>query len=716
MRKTRMNASFVRRALNSARWLSQGSRLARLTALLLLMLSLLGSLAEARVTRLQITSREVVADGLPFGPSGPYEKLRGRVLFEVDPEDPRNAVVFDLDKAPRNKRGMVEFSADLFILKPVDMKKGNGGLFFEVENAGNKLSLPFMNDAPPDSNNNNPSTAYDFGNGFLLRQGYTLAWVGWDVSNPPGNDRLTVQFPIALEDGEPITGLIITEVANEGGPTRPLRYEAISTDQAVAEAELRMRPSDSFRPPIAGVPDGVVIPRRQWSFARCPDGPPGTPSPRDVCLAGGFQTNRVYQLIYRATKSPVSGLGLVTTRDFVSFLRHASADEAGNPNPVRGITATLSYGGSRSGKYLRDFLYQGFNEDEHGRPVFDGVWVHVTGARKPMINYRFGAPDPGSTQHAFRFKPEDNFPRTYTIRKDPVTGRTDGILKRPASDPKVFHVTSSYEYWQAWCSLVDTDEDGTVDLGQPDHVRRYLFSSTQHSVRKGARPDYGAGTCQQLSNPTHPGVLARALLVALDQWVREGAEPPPSRVPRIDDGTLVPPDQASTGFPSIPGVAYNGLHNASGERYLGPRVRGNRGVVDPDYLIPLVLSQHRVLMPKVDAIGNEIGGIRHPLVEAPLATLTGWNLRRPEFTEGDLCNLIGMMICLPRTRVEGLAAGDPRPSLEELYGDHAGYVTAVAWAALNLWAQRLMLLEDVFQTIGEADEQGLEGCWRYLQP
>jgi hypothetical protein len=285
-------------------------------------------------------------------------------------------------------------------------------------------------------------------------------------------------------------------------------------------------------------------------------------------------------------------------------------------------------------------------------------------------------------------------------------------LKRPATDPKVIHTVSSLEYWQFRASLVDTDEDGTRDIDQPDNARRYLFSSTQHGTDKGAPPTKGIRNqqCQQLSNPTHTGVLARALVVALDKWVSDGTEPPDSRVPRIDNGTLVPSDQESTGFPDIPAgptwdlVNYNGLFNASGEQDFGPGVQGKRGVIDADHLIPGVLSVHRVLVPKVDAIGNDVAGIRHPFVESPIATLTGWNLRTPAFTDGDLCDLNGMMIPLPKTEADRRNSGDSRPSLEALYGDHNAYVLAVAHAAINLWAQRLMLLEDVFQTIQEAND------------
>ena len=679
---------------------------------LLLTLSLLVPLAEARVARIEITSSELLADGMPFGKTGPYEKLRGTVFFEVDPADLRNAVVFDLDKAPTNTAGNVEFSADMFILKPVNMQKGNHGLFFEVNNRGNKISATLMNDTPPGTNNNNPTTAGDVGNGFLMRQGFTIAWVGWGADIAPGNNRLTVQFPIAMEAGAPITELILTEFSdrNFGGGTPftlPLSgspafksYEAVSTDQAVAMAELRMRPSDSPRPSAPDIPTGVVVPPSQWSFANCPSGPPGTPSTTHICVAGGFQNNMVYQLVYKATKSPVMGLGYVTSRDFVSFLRYATVDDAGNPNPAAGMTTVLCQGISSSGMYYRDYLFQGFNEDEQGRRVCDGVNIHIPGVQKLFLNYRFAQPNPFTVQHRERYVPDTNFPRTYAVRQDPLTGLMDGILKRPATDPKVMHTDTGTEYWQFRSSLVDTDEEATVDLVQPANVRRYLFSSTQHFSAKGAVPTFGVGNrqCQQLSNSTSNGVIARALLVALDEWVRLGMEPPDSRVPRFADGTLVPTDQV--GFPNTPGVTYNGLFNASGERDFGPRVSGNAGVIDN--LIPPVLSVHRVLVPKVDAIGNDIAGIRQPIVEVPVATLTGWNLRRTEFTDGDLCDLTGMTVSLHRTQAERLAAGDPRPSLEELYGNHGGYVSQIGAAAQNLKAQRLMLQEDVARVIEEA--------------
>ncbi len=667
------------------------------------------AIADARVTRIEISSRQPIAAGAVFGSAGEYEILRGTVFFEVDSAESHNAFVFDLDKAHRNSRGRVEFAADMVILKPVDLQKGNGALLAEVANRGNKTIFAGVNDAAPGMNGNNPTTAADVGNGFLLRRGYTLVWVGWSAGITTGADRLTARFPVAMQDGQPIRGRVMNIYwdAQFGGGmpfTLPLSanptfegFESISTDPVVAHAELRTRQSDSFQASGPEIPEGTLVPSSQWSFARCPNGPPGIPSPNDICLAGGFQNDRVYELVYTAVNSPISGLGYVTTRDFVSFLREAAVDDTGAVNPVAGISRTLCYGVSISGQYLRDYIYQGFNVDEQGKRVCDGAFIQGAGAQKTALNYRFATnpnASPLRSQHAGRNTPETNFPRTYAVRPDPLTGRIDGILKRPATDPKVMHVDSSTEYWQRRASLLDTDEDGRMETIDPTNVRRFLTSGTQHMTVNGALPNFGVGNrqCQQLSGTLHRGALQRSLLVLLDEWVRSGSEPPASRVPRLSDETLVAPSQSTTGFPVIPGVMFSGVLNGSGDRDFGPAVMGNSGNIEN--LWARILSRHRLLVPRVDAAGNDLAGLRHPFVEAPVATLTGWNLRRPEFTAGDLCDGNGMTVPLSRTRAERLADGDARPSLEELYGDQAGYVSKVTNSAQNLREAGFLLQED----------------------
>jgi len=691
-----------------------------LAAILAAVVATLTPSADARLVRLDIAKREIVAAGQSFGAAGPYEKLTGTAHFEADPADERNARVFDLRNSPLNAGGKLEFSADMVILKPVDMAKGSGTLFYEVNNRGRKIAFGRLHDTSSKANMNDPMSPEDFGNGFLLKRGYVVAWVGWGADIAPGDNRLTVNFPVAVDlAGKPLTQRILTEFSDRNfngampttlplsGGTAFKSYAAVDVDKAKAEAELWVVASDSPRPSGAQIPRGDRVPEDEWAFANCPAGWPGEPSVTDICLKSGFRNDRNYHLIYRATGSPVMGLGYLTSRDFVSFLRNAKADDAGNPNPVAGIDTTLCQGISSSGMYMRDFLYQGFNEDEQGKRVCDGTHIHVAGVQKLYLNYRFAQPNPFTQQHRERYVPDTNFPHQYGVRGNPKTRIPDGILKRPSSDPKVIHSDTSNEYWQFRASLTGTTEGGRIDLTEVPRVRRYLLSSLQHGSFKGDAPHYGIGNrqCEQLSNPVHPGPLLRALTVALDEWVRKGIAPPATRVPRIDDGTLVAPEALA--WPKIPNVKYAGLFNASAERNFGDRVMGNAGVIEK--LFPDIVYPHRVLVPQVDAIGTDMAGIRHPFVEAPTATVLGWNTRRPEFGGDDLCDLLGSMIPLPKTRAEGDAAGDPRPSLQELYGDWDGYVKKVEAAARKLQAERLMLPEDVEMVVREA---GQSEAWK----
>jgi hypothetical protein len=690
----------------------------------LLALAMLPALdAHARLTRLQVLEREVVADGQPFGSAGAYERLTGIAHFEVDPRDPRNRVIFDLDRAATNAAGRVEFSADMVILKPVDMSRASGTLFFEVNNRGRKVSFGRMHDTPSDANMNRPTAPRDFGNGFLLKRGYVIAWVGWGADVAPGDNRLTVTFPIARRDGQAIAERILTEFGdrnfNAGTPTTlPLSggpafksYPAVSTNIQAAEAELWATPSDSPHPSGPDIPRGRPIADSDWAFAACPDGWPGTPSSTDICLRAGFQNHLNYHLIYRTTDSPVMALGYATSRDFVSFLRFEARDDAGTPNPVAGLGTTLCQGISSSGMYYRDYLYFGFNEDERGRRVCDGMHIHVPGAQRLFLNYRFAQPNPFTQQHRERYIPDVNFPVTYGIARDPLTGREDGLLKRPATDPRIVHTDTSNEYWQFRASLLGTDADGTRDIDDPPNVRRYLLSSMQHGWFRGDAPNRGLGDrqCVHPVNPTHAGILLRALVVALEDWVKTAKPPPPSRVPRITDGTLVRPEALA--WPGIPGAPYPALYNGSGERDFGPRTRdanghrANAGVIDK--LFPDILSTHAILVPQVDRVGNDLAGVRHPFVAVPLSTLTGWNLRTPEFGGDDLCDLLGSTLPLPGSAAQARQAGDGRPSVQELYKDQADYIRKLTEAARALQRDGLMLPEDVEATVREAQEHNL---------
>ncbi len=673
---------------------------------------LLSFSAQARLTRLVVETREIVAEGNSFGLAGPYEKLSGTAYFEVDPVLDANRVIFDLDKAPLNTQRRVEFAADMVILKPVDMRNSRQLLFFEVNNRGRKIAFGRLHDTAADANMNDPATARDFGNGFLMQRGYVIAWVGWGADIAAGDHRLTVRFPIAAENGKPVDEKIFTEFGDRnfngatpytlplsGGPAFN-SYAAISTDGAAADATLEEVFSDSPAPGAASVTRGTPIAGTDWSFAHCPNGPPGIPSTTDICLKSGFQNDRNYHLSYRATGSPVMGLGYATTRDFVSFLRHQDKDDAGNPNPVAGIRTVLCQGISSSGMYLRDFLYQGFNADEQNRRVCDGAHVHVAGSQKLYLNYRFAQPNPFTQQHRERYVPDTNFPRMYLARPDPLSGKPDGVLKRPQTDPKLIHSDTSNEYWQFRASLTLTDESGSADLAESPLVRRYLLSSLQHGSFKGDAPHYGIANrqCEQLSNSTHPGPLLRALTVALEEWVIDGRSPPEEQIPRVADATLVAATRIA--LPHVPGLTFKALYNGTGEKDFGSRVKSNAGFTDR--VPPIILKNHIVLLPQVDEVGNDRPGIRHPFVEVPVATLLGWNTRRSEFGGPDLCDLLGSTVPLARTALDARMRQDPRPSVTELHGTHQGYVRGVREAAQRLVDQRLMLPEDAEAIASEA--------------
>jgi hypothetical protein len=685
---------------------------------------LLSAGAEARITRIEVTSVESPTfGGTAFGSVGPYEKLRGKMYGEVDPANPVNAVIFNLHKAPLNAGGMVEYATDFLMLKPVDMSKGNGKIFYTINNRGN-TGVRSLTDST--TGGNNPTTAGDGGNGFTMRQGYALVDAGWEGDVLPGNFRLTADYPVATDGGATITAPILVEfhdrytndarIAANGRVSLPLSgsldfasYESISTDQAVAGAELRVRFSDSARPGTADIPAGVVIPTGQWSFARCSKDPvtgviTSVPSTTDICLPAGFSLDAVYQLIYTAKNPRVMGLGYAVTRDVGSFLRNQTADDFGNPNPLAlsgsstGITNMYGQGVSSTGMYVRDFIYQGFNEDEQHRKVFDAMWTQIPGGHKLYLNYEFGQPNPFSVQHRDRYVPDTSFPTNYGVMTDPLTGLTDGILKRPATDPILIHMDSSNEYWGFRSSLVTTDGLGH-DIALPDNVRNYFMSSQQH----GPAAVPVKGICQQLNNPLPRGALLRAVLVALDEWVTEGIRPPKSRFPRVKTHTLVPPDQASTGFPSIPGVVYHGLVNASGVRDFGPLVSVNRGLVTLNPPVAMPGGEHVILVAKVDKDGNDIAGVRVAQLEVPIATYTGWNTRAAGFSEGDQCDLNGMYLPFAKTKAERLANGDPRKSLEERYKTHDKYVNQVGKAARQLRKERFLLQEDVERIVAAAE-------------
>lgn len=667
---------------------------------------------EARVVRFVVEQQRSFAGGMAFGTTGPYERLDGTAYMEVDPNDPLNAVIVNLDKAPRNARGMVEFSAPFFILKPVDLARGNHKIFYGVNNRGNKQTLGYFNFVPSGPGINNPLTAADAGDGFLMRLGYTVVDAGWQGDVAAGNNRLFPNFPIAVQaDGSPIVAAVRIEYSDRTIPlagTFTLTLEGSPNFTSYPTADMDPAHSTlTVRDTVSG--PKVPISSDRWGFGRCPTGQGSlVPSPTDICLFDGFRADKLYELIYPAKSPMVMGLGYAVTRDIGSFLRYQTQDDVGNPNPLArsattvGIRRAYTFGSSSTGMYQRDFLFLGFNGDESHRKVFDGLWIHKPGTHRLYANVEFADPNTYSRQDDRHDFLSASFPPlSHAVTTDPISGIHDGLVKRPATDPLVFQSDTGNEFWEMQASLYLADSLGRP-VPVPDNVRLYLLSSFQHG---GNNPPAtfpgGRGMCQNPTNPNYHGPTVRALLMALDAWADQGVKPPKSEVPDVRNGTLVSLAEAREAFPAIPGVQFPAVLNELDLLNYGPEFGSEGGRLT---LLPPVLGpSYTVLVPQVDKDGLDRAGIRPMQIRVPLGTNTPWNLRAPGRREGNLCALSGSFIPFATTKAERLAAGDPRKSLEERYKDHDGYVKAVKHAAKKLMKEGFLLEEDAERFIGEAE-------------
>jgi hypothetical protein len=597
--------------------------------------------ASAEVTRVAITSRDTVAGGQEFGGTGPYERLVGTIDFAIDPGDPHNARIADLDRASKDADGRVHFTSDLYVLRPVDPTRGNGVLLFEIANRGRKGLLGRFNSARA---SDDPSAPGDFGNGFLLREGYTLVWVGWEFDIAPA--LVGVDAPVAVGISGPLSvRFIVNEPENEVALTDAPRYPPADPGDASSVLTVRTGFWDK----------ATTIPRARWRFV------PGEGAPR-LALDGGFEPGRTYEVTYRATESRVAGVGLAAIRDAASAFRYRS------DLPVSGRSAYI-FGASQSGRFLREFLYGGFNADEQGRRAFDAVWPHIAGAARGSFNERFATPTSLTLFLGTQFP--------FTDETQTLDGQRGGLLSayNASTRPKVFHTNTPVEYWGGGraAALTHTSIDGKADIPVPDDVRIYVLAGSQHG--EAAFPPTRTNG-QQLANPVPQREVMRALIRGLHEWVSTGVRPPDSRYPRLSDRTLT--SAARLKFPSLPGVQDPRL-------IPGPRrLKGNR-------MEPL---PH--LVPAVDADGNEIAGIRVPDLAVPLATTTGWNFRAPSIGEPEeIVALAGSYIPFPVSRAERAASGDPRPSIEERYRDRDDYLARLKAAALDLIRARYLLEEDL---------------------
>ena len=633
------------------------------------------------LTALDIVAIEAFADGSTFGDTGAYERVRGTFKGEIDPADARNQVIVNIDKAPRNGAGRVEYEAEFFMLRPVDGTRGKSTILYDVTNRGRKgMHVRFM-DAQPASlaDTNDPKTLQDIGNGLLLRRGYTLVWSSIDPDAPRSNHCMSMQPVFATNNGATIVRTIRDEIVNDTRVRAPvakdaptwktmrLTHEAASLDMSQARLSARRAEADPR----------VEIPVSGWKFVNA----------REIALlpeGANPQPGTIYEIHYPAKNPKVLGVGFAATRDLIAFLRHDQSDN----NPARpNIKVTLAFGSSWSGRFLRDFIRLGFNQDEAARKVFDGVFSHIAGAGGVFLNYEFGQPVRTSTQHEDRAFPETAFPFSTARLHDPHTGRTQSLYRDDGFDPLLIETNTSTEYWQKGASLLATDPLGSRDIDLPANSRVYLIAGTQHTGAAGMRST--PGPCINARNPHNPNPALRALLVALDEWVSEGKAPPASQTPRIDDGTLATPAQLR--FPAIPGLRLFECMN--GIRLLN------------DWIKPDVdaAKTYGARVPQVDADGNETSGIRLPDIAVPLATHTGWNIYDAPFPAGELCDREGSYVPFAVTRAERETKNDPRLSLEERYGSHAAYVTKVEDAVQKLLAARLLLAEDAQRLVERAN-------------
>lgn len=627
------------------------------------------ALGHAELVRLEIKERSDVLSGRTFGRSGAYERILGRAYFAIDPQLAPNGAIADIALAPRNGQGRVEFSSDFYVLRPKDLAKGNGTVLFEASNRGGKGMLAaFHRAGSPD-----PRKAEDFGDGFLLEQGFTLLWAGWQFDMPenPGLVRL---YPPVVE------GLKGTVRAEHMLDARFDRYSVADRNHkpypvlSPDDPNLKLTVRDQVEGPR------VTIPRADWHLEG------GTV----IVLKGGFDPGRLYELVYTSQNSPVAGTGFAAVRDMVTALRYGGNTEGAFALNER-HTRAIGLGISQSGRFLRTMMYFGQNRDEKNRKVFDGLFVDVAGAGRGGFNMRFAQPSRDSNPFQNTLTPVDIFPFTDLEQTDPRTGTKDGLLTHALPRefwPKIFYMNSEYEYYGRAASLVHMTPDGKADAALAPGTRVYMFAGGQHGP---ARFHPVKGNTQNLPNFNPYQWMFRPLLISLNAWLKDGKEPPASRYPMIAKGELVP--LGSVKFPKLPGISTpNVLHLAYPSNY-GPDFRA-KGIAAQEP--PEIGQPYAVFVPQVDQDGNDVAGIRMPQVQAPLGTYTGWNLRAPEVgAPKQLATQIGSFIPFPRTKAEREKSGDPRLSIEERYPSKGAYLTRFRAAAETLVKDGFLLPQDV---------------------
>ena len=630
--------------------------------------------ARANVARIEVASRADVLNGKAWGNVGPYERMIGKVYFTVDPKNPHNKIIPNIDKAPHNAQGLVEYSTDIYIIAPKDQSKGNGVAFFEVPNRGNRsLFGRFARAARggPGGGGAAQAPEAEFGDGSMMTQGYTLVWVGWQFSLVRNGNLIGIDLPLAEEDGKPITGRVTAPLqVNMPGPVMNLdpdsaRYTPVDLNSPDASLSVVQNVYDTPR----------MIPRDQWQFAKLVNGQV-TPDGTAVYMKEGFKPGMTYQISYTAKNTPVGGLGYSALRDVASYFK--------KPGNLVSVKYTYAFGASQTGRFLREYLYDGYNADEDGHRALDAVWAHIAGDARGDFTQAFSLPN------GLGIFTGSMFPFSTVPEHDPITGKTDGVLMHMAKDvvPKVILTNGDCEYWGSGRAafLNYTTLDGKKDVKLPDNVRFYMFAGTQHETAPFP-PMQGAGA-QQRPNPNDYNWAMRAILAGLDGWVREGKQPVPSRYPKIADGTLVA--QKDVNFPALPGVQSPSI--------IPGGYRADRGDAQSAPKLPF-------LVPKVDADGNDLGGIRLPDQAVPLATYTGWNFRsQAAGVPTEIVPLTGTFLPFPVTRADAEQNHDPRMSIQERYASRDAYLAKVKEAAEKLAQERYVLSQDVDPIVQHAGQ------------
>jgi len=646
------------------------------------------------VTRVEIDARGPLAAGKSFGASGPYEYLTGVLHFAADPRHPGNEAICDLDLAPTNRAGLVEHRAQFHLLKPL-RPQPHGRVLVDSINRGNLTAVPTFNSAARRTDGN---PEIDPGNGFLFRHGYSVLSIGVQWDPPASPERMRAWYPEALENGQRLRGQNFVQ----WWPNRRTPHQLLSdaghkpyptADINDASAVLTVRDHQDGEP--------AVIARNRWRFAKA--GKDGVePSADHAWLEGGFEAGKVYELTYIAVGAPVVGLAFLAYRDAASFLKHGSAADG---NPLAGaIDYAYAYGQSMNGRWLREYLYWGLNRDESGRIAFDGMLANTGSSRRGEFNIRFGQPSTNILR-----APGNTYPFAYEATPEPALDQNRGLLDRSRADgsmPKFIATNSGMEYWWSGASLAHTTVDGTRDLEPPNDVRIYYLAGAQHGP--GALP---------LSNRNPDGFLAkqplntldyrpamRALLTALDEWVREAVVPPASRVPRVDERTAVSRESLEAQYTRIPGSAWLS--------HLPQRLRMDFGADASAGLVtypPVESGTYPVLVSSMDEDCNELAGIRLPDVAVPLATYTGWNVRHEEMGQGGLMTsgapLFGTTLVFARTQAERESSRDPRKAIGERYTSKEDYLARVRAAAETLVCDRYFLAEDIERVVTVAGQK-----------